>query len=145
RHADGAHRPAARPAHRAAPLGGQVPRPDGGPSVIDFTVPDDLKELVERVRAYVEEDVLPAEREVADPADLLGSWHVVERLRDRARERGIYLPHMPEEYGGLGVGTLGMALISQELGVAPLGALGMNCMAPDEGNMHTLLLAGTEE
>lgn len=113
--------------------------------MIDFTVPDDLKELVERVRAYVEEDVLPAEREVADPADLLGSWHVVERLRDRARERGIYLPHMPEEYGGLGVGTLGMALISQELGVAPLGALGMNCMAPDEGNMHTLLLAGTEE
>jgi alkylation response protein AidB-like acyl-CoA dehydrogenase len=38
-----------------------------------------------------------------------------------------------------------MALISQELGTAPLGALGMNCMAPDEGNMHTLLLAGNEE
>jgi acyl-CoA dehydrogenase len=38
-----------------------------------------------------------------------------------------------------------MALISQELGTAPLAALGMNAMAPDEGNMHTLLLAGSEE
>jgi alkylation response protein AidB-like acyl-CoA dehydrogenase len=52
---------------------------------------------------------------------------------------------MPEEYGGLGVGVLGMALISQELGTAPLAALGMNCMAPDEGNMHTFLIAGSEE
>jgi acyl-CoA dehydrogenase len=113
--------------------------------VIDFTVPPELEELLGRIKAYISEDVLPAEADIADPDDILGSWDVVERLRDRARERGIYTPHLPEEYGGLGVGALGMALISQELGTAPLGALGMNCMAPDEGNMHTLLIAGTEE
>jgi acyl-CoA dehydrogenase len=113
--------------------------------MIDFTVPSELQELVGRVRAYVSEDVLPAEAEIADPEDVLGSWDVVERLRDRARARGIFTPHLPEDYGGLGVGPLGMALISQELGTAPLGALGMNCMAPDEGNMHTLLIAGSEE
>jgi acyl-CoA dehydrogenase len=112
---------------------------------LDFTLPDDLSELLARVRAYVEEDVLPAEPDVADPADLLGSWHVVERLRDRARERGIYTPHLPEEWGGLGIGTLGMALISQECGVSALASLGLNAMAPDEGNMHTLLIAGNEE
>jgi acyl-CoA dehydrogenase len=113
--------------------------------VIDFTVPGELQELLDRVKAYISEEVLPAEAEIADPEDVLASWDVVERLRDRARERGIYTPHLPEEYGGLGVGPLGMALISQELGTAPLGALGMNCMAPDEGNMHTLLIAGSEE
>lgn len=112
--------------------------------MIDFTVPAELQELLARVKAYISEDVLPAEADVADPDDVLASWDVVERLRDRARERGIFTPHLPEEYGGLGIGPLGMALISQELGTAPLGALGMNCMAPDEGNMHTLLLAGTE-
>ncbi|MBI5106963.1 MAG: acyl-CoA dehydrogenase family protein [Solirubrobacterales bacterium] len=112
--------------------------------VIDFTVPVELQLLLQRVRDYLDEDVRPAEADIADPDDVLGSWHVVERLRERARERGIYTPHLPEEYGGLGVGVLGMALISQELGTAPLGALGMNCMAPDEGNMHTLLLAGTD-
>jgi acyl-CoA dehydrogenase len=113
--------------------------------VIDFTVPPELTELVDRVKAYISEDVRPAEAEIGDPDDVLASWDVVERLRDRARERGIFTPHLPEEYGGLGVGTLGMTLISQELGTAPLGALGMNAMAPDEGNMHTLLLAGSEE
>lgn len=113
--------------------------------MIDFTVPGELQELLDRVKAYTSEDVLPAEGDIADPEDVLASWDVVERLRDRARERGIYTPHLPEEYGGLGVGPLGMALISQELGTAPLGALGMNCMAPDEGNMHTLLIAGSEE
>ena len=113
--------------------------------MIDFTVPPELEDLLGRVRAYVDEDVLPAEGEIDDPADVLGSWHVVERLRDRARERGLFTPHLPESFGGLDVGVLGMALISQELGRAPLGALGMNCMAPDEGNMHTLLLAGTAE
>ncbi|HEX5922264.1 MAG TPA: acyl-CoA dehydrogenase family protein [Baekduia sp.] len=113
--------------------------------MIDFTVPDELQSLLERIKDYISQDVLPAEGEIADPEDVLGSWEVVERLRDRARERGIFTPHLPEEYGGLGVGVLGMALISQEVGAAPLAALGMNCMAPDEGNMHTLLLAGSEE
>jgi len=112
---------------------------------IDFTVPAPLRELLARVRAFVEQDALPAESEIADPHDLLSSWHVVERLRDRARERGIYTPHLPEEWGGLGVGVLGMALISQECGVSGLASLGLNAMAPDEGNMHTLLMAGSPE
>jgi acyl-CoA dehydrogenase len=82
---------------------------------------------------------------VTTPDNILASWDVVEKLRDRARERGIYTPHLPEEYGGLGVGVLGMALVSQECGVSGLASLGLNAMAPDEGNMHTLLIAGTED
>jgi acyl-CoA dehydrogenase len=113
--------------------------------VIDFTVPPELEELLGRVRAYIEQEARPAEVQIADPDDILASWDVVERLRDSARERGIFAPHMPEDWGGLGVGVLGMALISQEVGAAPLAALGMNAMAPDEGNMHTLLLAGNDE
>ena len=112
---------------------------------LDFTLPDELEDLLGRVRAYVEEDALPAEADITDPTDVLASWDVVERLRDRARERGIFTPHLPEEWGGLGVGTLGMALISQECGVSALASLGLNAMAPDEGNMHTLLMAGTAE
>jgi acyl-CoA dehydrogenase len=112
---------------------------------LDFTLPPDLEDLIGRVRTYVAEDVLPAEADVTDPTDLLTSWHVVEHLRDRARERGLYTPHLPEEWGGLGIGTLGMALISQECGVSALASLGLNAMAPDEGNMHTLLIAGNRE
>ena len=98
------------------------------------------------MRDYVEQDALPAEAEIDDPADLLSSWHVVERLRERARERGtLHAAPARGEWGGLGVGALGMALISQECGVSALASLGLNAMAPDEGNMHTLLIAGTDE
>ena len=112
---------------------------------IDFTVPPELRELLDRIRAFIEEEVFPAELEIEDPTNVLGSWHVVERLRESARARGIYTPHLPEEWGGLGVGVLGMSLISQECGVSGLASLGLNAMAPDEGNMHTLLIAGDEE
>jgi alkylation response protein AidB-like acyl-CoA dehydrogenase len=85
---------------------------------LDFTLPPELGDLIDRVQAYVEEDALPAAAEIADPADVLASWHVVERLRDRARERGLFTPHLPKAWGGLGVGPLGMALVSQECGVS---------------------------
>ena len=113
--------------------------------MLDFTLTPELDDLVARVREYVEQDALPAEAEIADPADVLASWDVVERLRERARARGLYTPHLPEEWGGLGVGPLGMALVSQECGVSALASLGLNAMAPDEGNMHTLLIAGSPE
>jgi acyl-CoA dehydrogenase len=113
--------------------------------MIDFSLSPELEDLLSRVRAYVEEDALPAEADVTNPDDILQDWDIVERLRDRARERGIYTPHLPEEYGGLGVGVLGMSLISQEVGVSALAPLGLNAMAPDEGNMHTFLIAGNEE
>jgi acyl-CoA dehydrogenase len=111
--------------------------------MIDLTIPDALRDVLARARAYVSADVLPAEAEITDPDDVLSSWGIVERLRERARERGIYTPHLPEEWGGLGLGVLGMSLISQGCGVSLLASLGLNAMAPDEGNMHTLLLAGT--
>ena len=113
--------------------------------MLDFTLPPELDDLVARVREYVEQDALPAEAEIADPAELVARWDVVDRLRDRARARGLYAPHLPEEWGGLGIGPLGMALVSQECGVSALASLGLNAMAPDEGNMHTLLIAGTDE
>ncbi|MGX6447416.1 acyl-CoA dehydrogenase family protein [Patulibacter sp. S7RM1-6] len=109
---------------------------------IGFSVPSELRGILDEVRAFVQEDAIPAEAEIADPNDLAGSWPVVERLRERARQRGIFSPNLPEEWGGLGVGVVGTALISQELGVSPLASLGLNVMAPDEGNMHTLIIAG---
>jgi len=94
---------------------------------MDFSIPEDLRDLLARVRTYVHEDALPAEAGIADPEDVLASWHVVERLRDLARERGLYThtPHL-EEWGGLGVGVLGMALISGECGANGLASPWLN-------------------
>jgi acyl-CoA dehydrogenase len=109
--------------------------------VIDFTIPPELEDVRARVAAFVREEVLPVEPNV----DATNLDQRLADLRGRARAAGLWNPHLPPEWGGLGLGPLGMALVSQELGVSALASLTLNCMAPDEGNMHLLLHAATDE
>jgi acyl-CoA dehydrogenase len=113
--------------------------------MIDFKIPDELDRVRLRVRDYIEKEVLPMEGVLSEHADEATYEKVVGELRHKAREWGLYNPHLPAEYGGLGLGPLGMALVSQECGVSGLASLGLNCMAPDEGNMHLLHHAATPE
>ena len=109
--------------------------------MVDFSIPPELDGLRRRVADFVRDEVLPVESDVTE-----GDFdQILEGLRKKARDAGLWTPHLPEEWGGLGVGPLGMALISQECGVSGLASLALNAMAPDEGNMHLLLHAGTEE
>jgi acyl-CoA dehydrogenase len=109
--------------------------------VVDFSIPPELDGLRRRVADFVRDEVLPVESDITE-----GDFdQILEGLRKKARDAGLWTPHLPEEWGGLGAGPLGMALISQECGVSGLASLALNAMAPDEGNMHLLLHAGTEE
>jgi acyl-CoA dehydrogenase len=112
---------------------------------IGFTIPEPVARIVDEVRAYVAEDVLPAEREIGPIEELDIAGATVRRLRARARDRGIFAPQMPNEYGGVGLGAIGLALVAQECGISTLASLGLNAMAPDEGNMHVLLHAASAE
>jgi acyl-CoA dehydrogenase len=103
---------------------------------IDFTMPEQVLELRNRVRAFIKEEIEPAESQMQKT----GQWRegIIE-LRRKARQRGLWLPQMPPEFGGLGLGPLGIAMISAECGRNRLAPFIVNCQAPDEGNMHTLL------
>ena len=113
--------------------------------MIDFELPEDVKDIQRRVAAFVNEVVLPAEGEAGEHTSPEEFDRVLERLRDEARASGLFNPHLPPEWGGLGLGALGMAIVSQECGVSGLASLALNAMAPDEGNMHLLLETATPE
>ena len=66
-------------------------------------------------------------------------------LREQAKKEGLWLPHMPKEWGGMGLGHVELAIVQAEAGKTRPGPWILNCMAPDEGNMHTLLHWGTDE
>ena len=66
-------------------------------------------------------------------------------MRQQARDAGIWLPHMPEEWGGMGLGHVQLAMVQAEAAKSSFGPWVFNCQAPDEGNMHTLLHWGTDE
>ncbi len=105
--------------------------------MIDFTIPPDLDAVRTRVRDFVREIILPVESPDEHVDETL-----LRDLRAQAKAAGLWTPHLPPEWGGLGMGPLGMALVSQELGVTPIAPLVLNASAPDEGNMHLLLHAG---
>src|SRR5919201_5381206 len=109
--------------------------------MIDFEIPAELEDVRRQVAEFVRDEVLPVERETSE--ETFDS--TVAELRKKARHAGLWTPHLPAEWGGMGLRALGMALVSQELGASALASYALNVMAPDEGNMHLLLEAGTPE
>ena len=98
---------------------------------MDFTLDPALTELRERVAAFVRDEVIPAESQPF-------SDELVSALREKARAAGVFGPQLPREYGGLGLGTVGMCVVFEQAGHSFLGPVALHCSAPDEGNMHLL-------
>ncbi|MFC7197929.1 acyl-CoA dehydrogenase family protein [Halospeciosus flavus] len=101
------------------------------------------KEFAEKTREFIDEVVLPVERDVLGEGPV--SEAVVDELREEAQEYGVYAPHLPEEYGGHDLSYRDMLPVFEEAGRSLLGATAVRVDAPDEGNMHTLEMFGTEE
>lgn len=105
---------------------------------MDFELSPELKELRSRVRTFVDDRILPREKELFDAA-LRNDKTELVALREEVKREGLFVPHLPKEHGGLGLGTLGMCALFREMGRSLLGAYVFNCDAPDQGNMDLLL------
>src|SRR5262249_9909016 len=109
-----------------------------GNAMLDFEVPAEAKAIREKVRKWVHEECIPAEKEL----DSKGFDTVLAELRKKARAQGLWCPFVPKEYGGMGLGPLANALVQMELGESMLGALSMNTQGPDDASMMTILQHG---
>ncbi|HYI62394.1 MAG TPA: acyl-CoA dehydrogenase family protein [Acidimicrobiales bacterium] len=115
---------------------------------IDFTLEPEIEELRLRVRSFVDEVVKPGEARIGglDTVDQRDEYvRTLIEMRGQAQEAGLWLPHMPKEWGGMELGHVGLAMVQAEAAKSTYGPWVLNCQAPDEGNMHTLLHWGTDE
>ena len=113
---------------------------------IDFNLAPDVEEVRQRVRKFMESEVRPAEDKLREEkADRNAYVQAIVQLRQKARADGLWNPHLPPEWGGMGLGPVAMAFMSAEAGRTTIGPFVINAQAPDEGNMHTLLHWGTPE
>ncbi len=90
--------------------------------------------MVTAVEDFVRTTVIPAEPRpgtALDPGVLSG-------LQAAARERGVFAPQVPGRWGGGGLPLRDWSPVFQAAGYSPIGPSVLNCMAPDEGNMHLL-------
>ncbi|WP_404951328.1 acyl-CoA dehydrogenase [Streptomyces sp. ARC12] len=104
-------------------------------------LPPEVAELRERTRRFVRDVVIDAEPAPGERLD----QDTRDRLQAAAKDAGVFAPHVPKKYGGQGTPIEHWSPILQEAGYSPIGPSALNCMAPDEGNMHMLNLIATEE
>ena len=113
---------------------------------MDFTLPPAIEEARRRARQFVEDEVLPVE---CDPANYDTHENItlaaLKPLREKAKAAGLWAPQMPTERGGMGLPTIGMAAVYEEMNRSIFGPVAINCAAPDDGNMFVLNRIGTEE
>ncbi|MDO8614909.1 MAG: acyl-CoA dehydrogenase family protein [Dehalococcoidia bacterium] len=113
---------------------------------IDFNLAPEVEEVRQRVRKFMDEEVRPVELKLRqDDADRNTYVRAIVELRQKARAQGLWNPHLPAEWSGMGLGPVAMAFVSAEAGRTGIGPFAINAQAPDEGNMHTLLHWGTPE
>ncbi len=112
---------------------------------IDFSLSPELEAIRERTREFVDDVVKPAEVRIREAGDRKSLIEGIIEMRTEAQKRGLWLPHMPAEWGGMGLGHVELAMVQAEAAKSGFGPYAINAQAPDEGNMHTLLHWGTDE
>src|SRR5919197_3008728 len=102
-----------------------------------------VRELRERVRAFMEEHVYPGEPVLDredDEAEAL-----LKDLQARVKAAGMWAPFIGPEAGGSGRGFLPYAYLNEIIGRSFWAPLVFGCQAPDAGNAEILNLFGTQE
>jgi len=113
--------------------------------VIDLTYTPEVTALVERSRAFTREVVLPIEDEHGGDIMSAGGDGLRVELQRAAKEAGIFAPHAPVEFGGLGLNMTDRAPVFEETGYSLFGPVATNIAAPDEGNVHMLAHIANDE
>ncbi|WP_448586103.1 acyl-CoA dehydrogenase family protein [Thermaurantiacus sp.] len=115
------------------------------------------KEMLERLKAFMDAHIYPNEARYEEEAARGERWKVIElieELKPKARAAGLWNMFVPPSHGGRPVhefhfeGTplsnLDYAPLAEEMGRVPWSAEVFNCSAPDTGNMEVLARYGTK-
>ncbi|KOV28804.1 acyl-CoA dehydrogenase family protein [Streptomyces sp. H021] len=117
---------------------------------MDFAFDARTEELRERLLAFMEDHVHPAEPVAAEQrARLASPWDtpaVFGELKAEARRQGLWNLFLPDSEYGAGLTNLQYAPLAEITGRSPhLAPMATNCAAPDTGNMELLAQFGSEE
>ncbi|WP_017938205.1 acyl-CoA dehydrogenase [Zestomonas thermotolerans] len=115
---------------------------------MDFAYSPKVQELRERVTAFMESYVYPAEAVFAQQVAEGDRWQptaIMEELKARAKAEGLWNLFLPESEYGAGLSNLEYAPLAEIMGRSLIGSEPFNCSAPDTGNMEVLVRYGSAE
>ncbi len=116
------------------------------------TLDERINDIRLRTAAIINDEILPNEKKLwrgrssgADEAERRESKELREHVKQRVKHEGLWAPHLPQEYGGMGLDFLAHAYMNEVLAYG-LGAGALfGVVAPNSGNQTILVKYGTEE
>jgi acyl-CoA dehydrogenase len=118
---------------------------------MDLGISEKIRPILEQVKNFIDEHILPVEKEYYDEIDVGDRWAYTDRqteiretLKDKAKAVGLWNFFLTEGEEGSGLNTVEYAYLAEEMGKSHLAAEVFNCAAPDTGNMEVLAKYGTE-
>ncbi len=116
---------------------------------MDFQPSERCIDFKERLEAFMEEKIYPAEqlyeRQLREAGDPHHQPAVMEELKSLARERGLWNMFLPDAGDGAGLSNSEYAPLAEVLGRSHIASEACNCSAPDTGNMEVLHQFATDE
>jgi acyl-CoA dehydrogenase len=115
---------------------------------MDLGMSERVKPLHDDIRGFIDEHIVPNEREFAAQVDTGERWKaipIMEELKSRARAAGLWNFFLPESERGAGLTNVDYAYLAELMGRYPMASEIFNCSAPDTGNMEVLERYGTDE
>ena len=116
-----------------------------GGNRLDLGPSDKVKPILEQVKAFIDNEILPVEREYHEEVDKGDRWQYTERqteiledLKKKARAKNLWNFFLTHWEGGYGLNTVEYSYIAEETGRSHLAPEVFNCSAPDTGNMEVL-------
>jgi acyl-CoA dehydrogenase len=104
---------------------------------MDFAVDENTEKLLAAIDAVMNELIIPLER-TAVGSGLADVDAALAPARAEIKRRGLWGPQIPSALGGMGLGLVEHALVSERLGRSPLGHFAFGAQAPDAGNLEIL-------
>ncbi len=122
---------------------------------MDFEQSPKSMEWMERVRAFMEEHIVPAVPLYHQQSAAIDRWTeippIFDELKDKARQAGLWNIFMPpsehddEFFTSVGLTNVEYAPIAELMGRISFASEVFNCMAPDTGNFEVLHRYGTAD
>jgi acyl-CoA dehydrogenase len=116
---------------------------------MDFQPSERCSEFKERLTAFMETQIHPAEAVYEHQLRDSGNPHfqppIMEELKVRAREAGLWNMFLPDATHGAGLSNSDYAPLAEILGRSHIASEACNCSAPDTGNMEVLFHFATDE
>ncbi|MCX6022500.1 MAG: acyl-CoA/acyl-ACP dehydrogenase [Chloroflexi bacterium] len=81
-------------------------------------LPPELNDLRERLRRFLNEELLPLEQQEGTTDEEEVGAELRRRVRMLSEERGFFSLTVPTEFGGQGIGVLGLTVIREEIAVS---------------------------